>query len=417
MEKIYHEEILTFALDFGKKLLESGYEVLKTQRTMEILCKNFGATDTEFFVIPSEINTTVKFNDDTYTQMREITKGGTNLFIIEKLNDLSRRICKEKLSLYESKELFNKVILQKPYGQLINSLGAGLGTGGFSVFFGGTLADGICAFVIGFLAFYIYNFFIEHFSKIAVAFLVSAIDGIIAVLLYKLGLCNNLDMVMIGAIMTIIPGMAFGNSVKDLLVGDTISGILTFTNAILISVAIASGLASVIAMFLNNFINITTAVTSDFARVISGMVGTIGFGLLFSLHPKKLPTIAIGGAVVTFVLVIAEQIVPSGRFFVFFTEMIASIFAEILSEILARVQKAPTAIFLLPFLIPLVPGGGLYRTMFNLVKGDYTLFNVYFSSTIESGLGIAVGMVFAGIFFRIIYYCYAQIKKRFTEKK
>ena len=46
----YHEAILAFALDFGKKLLESGHEITKTQDTMVRLCKKFNAEQIEFFV-------------------------------------------------------------------------------------------------------------------------------------------------------------------------------------------------------------------------------------------------------------------------------------------------------------------------------------------------------------------------------
>jgi uncharacterized membrane protein YjjP (DUF1212 family) len=56
-----------------------------------------------------------------------------------------------------------------------------------------------------------------------------------------LGIGDNLDMVMIGTIMLLIPGLAFGNAVKDLLFGDTVSGIIQFTQAILTAVMVAFG--------------------------------------------------------------------------------------------------------------------------------------------------------------------------------
>ncbi|MBQ7307918.1 MAG: threonine/serine exporter family protein, partial [Clostridia bacterium] len=99
MEKhAYYERVLTFALDFGKKLLESGYEVTKSQDTMERLCRHYGDLETNFFVIPQEINATIKFEENIYiSQMREITNSSINLFMIEKLNALSRKICKENI--------------------------------------------------------------------------------------------------------------------------------------------------------------------------------------------------------------------------------------------------------------------------------------------------------------------------------
>lgn len=415
----YHEKVLAFALDFGKKLLESGYEIMKTQKTMEILCRTFEAEKIDIFVIPSEINATIKFQDGNYiSQMRAIENSSTNLYLIEKLNALSRKICLEKIPLEEAEKMFQSTIKLTPYKEVFNSIGAGLGTSGFAMFFGGTILDGLCAFLIGFIAYYIFDLLMAHFSKVSVSFMVSFIDGVIAVILYKFGLCNNLDVVMIGAIMTIIPGMALGNSVKDLLIGNTISGILTLINAGLIAVAVASGLALSIAIFMSSFVNNLNANVSAVVQIISGAVGTLGFGLLFSVDKKKLPIVSIGGLITTVVLIIAEKFVPlSSQYYMIFINIIASAFAVCLAEILARIMKAPTAIFLLPFLIPLVPGGMLYRTMYCLVKGDYTGFTHFLNSTLDTGLGIAVGIVLFGIIFRIVMYVIRVAKQKIKKTK
>ena len=360
MEKhAYYERVLTFALDFGKKLLESGYEVTKSQDTMERLCKHYGDLETNFFVIPQEINATVKFEEDTYiSQMREINGSSINLFMIEKLNALSRKICKENIELDKAKQMFQEIILMKPYSTIFNAIGSGLGTGGFAVFFGGTLLDGFWSFLIGFMTFYLSSKLSKQFSTVAVSFLMSLINGLIVVAVYSLGLCHNPDMVMIGSIMTMIPGMSFGNSVKDLLIGNTISGILTIINAMLISVAIASGLAIPMVMFLKDYITSTNVVEiNNIVLLISALIGSLGFGLLFSLDQKKLWIISVGGLLTTLVLIIGENFIQETvRFNIMFANMIASGFALMVCEILARKLKAPTAIFLLPFLIPLVPG-------------------------------------------------------------
>lgn len=415
----YNEQVLSFALDFGKKLLESGYEVTKSQDTMERICKNYKATQVDFFVIPSEINSTIKFEDSGHiSQMREITKSSTNLFMIEKLNALSRKICSEDISLEQAKEIFNQTIKLKPYNNILVSIGAGLGTGGFSIFFGGTLLDGLFAFLIGVLAFYLFDIFSNYFSKVAVSFIVSFIDGVLAIIVYKLGLCNNLDMVMIGVIMTMIPGMSFGNSVKDLLIGNTISGILTIINAVLIATAIASGLAISISLFSSGYVITYNVVIADWIKILSGMIGTLGFGLLFCLEAKKLSIVSIGGFFTTLVLVISEKIIPqNAQYFILFTVMIASMFALLICEILARTLKAPTAIFLLPFLIPLVPGGSLFRTMFCLIKGDYSQSGLFFKNTIETGLGIATGLVLFGIVLRVVFYTIKILKNKHQKLK
>ena len=80
---------------------------------------------------------------------------------------------------------------------------------------------------------------------IAQAF-VGAISGLILV---HIGLGTNIDMIMIGTIMLMIPGLAFGNAVRDLLFGDTVSGIMQLVQAVLTAVMIAFGYIVAILFF------------------------------------------------------------------------------------------------------------------------------------------------------------------------
>ena len=420
MENItYHEQVLAFAIDFGKKLLESGYEVKKTQDTMVFLCKNFNAKEVEFFVIPSQINSTIKFEDGNYIcQMREIVTSSINLFLIEKLNALSRYICSHDVTLEEARKMFEDTINTRPYNKIFNSIGAGLGAGGFAIFFGGSALDGICAFLIAFMAFYLNGLVSKKVSKISAALLMSFFDGLVALLIFKTTNLINLDVVMIGSIMTIIPGMAFGNGVKDLLIGQTISGLLTLVNALLIAIAIASGIALSASLFIKDYTIGVDFNASNIIVVIFSSVGTLGFGLLFSLEPKKLPIVSIGGLITALILVLAKNIMPEDSiYFTLYANTMASAVALLMSEVLARVLKAPTSIFLLPMLIPLVPGGNLYRTMTSLVANNTEKFHYYLNATIFTGVGIAIGLVLFGMVFQIILYALKLTKNIEKFKK
>ena len=50
---------------------------------------------------------------------------------------------------------------------------------------------------------------------------------------------------------------------------------------------------------------------------------------------------------------------------------IASLFVSYISEVLARKLKQPAIVFLIPGIIPLVPGLGMYNTMLYLIQRDY----------------------------------------------
>ena len=55
-----------------------------------------------------------------------------------------------------------------------------------------------------------------------------------------------------------------------------------------------------------------------------------------------------------------------------FSLFIASLVISIYSEIVARIFKAPVTLFLVVALLPLVPGAGMYYTMYQSIIGNAT---------------------------------------------
>ena len=82
---------------------------------------------------------------------------------------------------------------------------------------------------------------------------------------------------------------------------------------------------------------------------------------------------------------------------IFISNMAASVFATLYSESMARYKKAPVVVFLLPCLIPLVPGGGLYYTMSYAVLKEMQQCRSFLSDTAEAAIGIAAGVIMASV--------------------
>ena len=104
---------------------------------------------------------------------------------------------------------------------------------------------------------------------------------------------------------------------------------------------------------------------------VSGLIGSFGASLFFAylFHtPKRcvLSSSFIGMiSYLVYMLVVDFVAGPVGGAF------FASLVIAILSEIAARIQHAPVSIFTSVAVIPLVPGGSLYQTMFYIVQNDY----------------------------------------------
>ena len=88
-------------------------------------------------------------------------------------------------------------------------------------------------------------------------------------------------------------------------------------------------------------------------QIVCGVLGTFAFALFFHVAPRHLVLATVGGGLswLLYLLVFAQG---NG---VFLSALAASFGICLWSEIMARVRKAPTNIFLIPGIIPCCPAG------------------------------------------------------------
>lgn len=84
---------------------------------------------------------------------------------------------------------------------------------------------------------------LKNDNKIVFTLYLSLITGILSHVIMFMGIGNNEDYIMIGEIMLLIPGIALTNSARDILMGDTASGLLRFADSLINAIAIACGFA------------------------------------------------------------------------------------------------------------------------------------------------------------------------------
>ena len=124
-----------------------------------------------------------------------------------------------------------------------------MAAGSHAVFFGGTLADGIMAAIVGlFICFLQIRLPYICQNNMVFNLMVSLISGMGICLITKFVPLLHMDKVMIGDIMLLIPGIAMTNSIRDILIGDTISGIMRLIETLLWAAALALGFMISIAV-------------------------------------------------------------------------------------------------------------------------------------------------------------------------
>ncbi len=244
-------KLLGRTLDLGERMLQTGGEVSRVEDTISRILRAYGFVRVDVFTITSQIQVTaVDADGQVYNQLRRVYQWGTNLAGLEELNQMSRDICAER----PEPEAIGRMIAdwdkeeQKETKRdvLTAYIGAVLAAGGFTVFFGGGAADAAATAVLACLI-TVMNRHIHTKSdnELVYYFIFSVVTGFAGNLLVRvsadMGIFMNLDKMLIGCIMLTIPGIAITYSVRDMLTGEIITGLLRFVESLLIAASIASG--------------------------------------------------------------------------------------------------------------------------------------------------------------------------------
>lgn len=240
----YHK-LLQAILDIAEEMLVCGAEVDRVEDSIERMCYAYGCDRVNAFIITSNIQVTFEDPEgNIITQIRRLKRNDTNFDRLDYLNDLSRYICANKPELDVLVEKYEAVMNRKQLPIWLQYFGAVLVASGFAVFFGGNFADAIASGILGIVITLITRVLarIEE-NQMAKLFVSSVIAGFLAIILVAVGIGINVDKIMIGGIMLLIPGIAMTNSVRDLLIGDVVTGMIRFVNSLLMAAAIACGFA------------------------------------------------------------------------------------------------------------------------------------------------------------------------------
>lgn len=237
------EKALDIIMDIGEQMLLSGAEVSRVEESISRLGAAFGAVRTDAFIITSSME--VSLHDENgvnYTQTRRVLSSTTDIEKLHRLNNLTRQICKGDMSFEDIDIEINKISVTKPYPFYLIVLAYGLISGAFTLFFGGGVTESVCSLFIGFVLALIVKFTeVGALNKIFAKFFCSFAATLLAFVCLKFGLVTTVDCIIIGNIMLIIPGVGLTVAIRDLFVGDSLSGALRSIEVVLFALAIAGG--------------------------------------------------------------------------------------------------------------------------------------------------------------------------------
>ena len=404
-----YSKLLDLVTDLGYELAMSGAETFRVEESISRVLKAYDI-DAEVFVIPNCMHISIEpVIGRPLTRMRRIGNHGNDLDAVERFSGLSRRICAQKPApeiaaqwLKETKQNL------RSYGLPMYYLGNFLTAFGFAMLAGGTFADGLCSGVCGLIVGLV-TLWLDRmdtnpfFRTIAAAFPMA----LLAYASVALGLARNTDCITIGALMLLVPGLLFTNAMRDIILGDTNSGINRIVQVLLIALAIALGTAAawnVAATLWGPPAEVAVLDHSLLLQCVFCAISCFGFSIMFNIYAPGSFLCVLGGMLAWTVYVLVLRWTGSDLAAYFWSAVTASLY----SEVMARIRKYPAISYLVISIFPLIPGSGVYYTMNHAVHGRMDQFASQGMHTAAIAGIMAVGILLISTSFRL----YSIWKKR-----
>jgi uncharacterized membrane protein YjjP (DUF1212 family) len=193
----------------------------------------------------------VVHEDEVITLLERAKPEGIDLETIDRANEFSRRFTNDNMSL-ASAELELLTLLNPPkFRKSIRILASGMAGGFFVLLFGGSTIEFALAFIASALTVLMtdeidskhLNFFIKNI----IGGFVATLSSILLVTLTRtVGMNAAVNMVIIGPLMMLVPGVSLTNGIRDLISGELLAGSAKIMEALFIAIALAFGVGIVL---------------------------------------------------------------------------------------------------------------------------------------------------------------------------
>ena len=236
--------LLSKVLEILKMMTEAGAEIYRVEESASRIFSAYGVKNADVYATTSNIIVSLELDDGTIkTHSRRIGSIATDIERIDRLNSLVRCICEQKLDTPQIDKEIEYIKGTPTYPTIVNILFYGIIAGAFYFFFGGrNIVELLFSAGIGLITGVITALLGKaNTNKFMVKFLCSLTACLIIFTLKSFSVVTSVDNIIIANIMTLIPGIGLTNSLRDLFVGDSVSGILRLIEVALLALAIACG--------------------------------------------------------------------------------------------------------------------------------------------------------------------------------
>ena len=135
-----------------------------------------------------------------------------------------------------------------------------------------------------------------------------------------------------------------------------------------------------------------------FIQILFAVLATFCFGIIFNIRGKNIIFSAIVGGISWGTYLFSLELSTS----IIFAYFASSVVLTICSEVSAKLLKTPVTSILISGLIPLVPGSGIYYTMYYILEKDIENALSKGTETLFIALALSFGIVVISSIVRIL---------------
>lgn len=236
------KRLLVLAILAGKIMLKNGAETYRVEDTIIRICKSRGIRFAQAFVTPTGIFLSVEYGDDIFSYIQRVKSIEIDLEKIALVNEISRNVVDKNIDLEDAYIELSQADKSKKYSKSIKYLIGSFSGGFYPLLIGATFKEFIGAIIVTLLVI----ISIDYISKLKITFFINNILGgivatIFSIIFVKIFKNADINKIIIGSIMPLVPGVAITNAVRDSISGELVSGISRTMEAIIIASAIAFG--------------------------------------------------------------------------------------------------------------------------------------------------------------------------------
>jgi len=245
------KKLLLLAALTGKTMLRNGAETYRVEDTIERICKSrLGIKYADAFVTPTGIFVSLEYKDEMLSYLIRIKSIKIDLNKIDLVNEFSREFVNSNTPIDKGLEKLRAINNIQGYNKSTKNLFGALACSFFALLFGGIFSDFISTYLVSLAVL----FTISKISQYKMTFFINNIIGasiasILSILTVNIGIGHNMDTIIIGSIMSLVPGVPITNALRDTISGDFISGLSRGMEAVFSALAIAFGVGIVLNIY------------------------------------------------------------------------------------------------------------------------------------------------------------------------